>query len=126
MLGLIRLFALPGRGRTTCCYTQHVCCVLTSQHHVTVATSNICRPASAASPAHDALAQPVLFVPPQVAALLQQLQEQEERAPGSKAVVFSSWPRVLGLVAEALTAHSVEHASLAASSLGDRQESIKR
>jgi hypothetical protein len=67
-------------------------------------------------------------VPPQVAALLQQLREQEEREPGSKAVVFSTWPRVLGLVSEALTAHKVVHASLAAPSLklSDRQEAIIR
>jgi hypothetical protein len=65
-------------------------------------------------------------VPLQVAALLQQLQEQEEREPGSKAVVFSSWPRVLSLVAEALTAHKVEHVSLAASSLVSRRNAILR
>jgi hypothetical protein len=66
--------------------------------------------------------------PPQVAALLQQLQEQEAREPGSKAVVFSSWPCVLGLVSEALAAHGVVHASLAAPSLrlSDRQDAIVR
>ena len=41
--------------------------------------------------------------------------------PGAKAVVFSSWGRLLRLVGDALTANGLPHASLAGASPAQRQ-----
>ena len=48
----------------------------------------------------------------------------QSRSPGSKAVVFSSWGRLLRLVGEALVANGVEHVSLAVPSLEARQRAL--
>ena len=61
-----------------------------------------------------------------VAALLGELATLRGAEPGAKAVVFSSWGRLLRLVGEALAANGLPHASLCGASLAQRQVGGRR
>eukprot|EP00887_Chlorella_sp_A99_P005493 scaffold1.g5493.t1 len=61
-----------------------------------------------------------------VAALLEELAAMRAADPTAKAVVFSSWGRLLKLVGDALQANGVAHATLAGASPVQRQEALDR
>lgn len=62
----------------------------------------------------------------QVCALLGELAALRSQDPGAKAVVFSSWGRLLRLVAEALSANGVGHAMLAGAAPAARAAALGR
>jgi E3 ubiquitin-protein ligase SHPRH len=61
----------------------------------------------------------------QVSALLQQLQDLQAADPKAKCLVFSSWGRLLRLVAEALREHGIGHAVMAGAGVAARQKALQ-
>lgn len=62
----------------------------------------------------------------QVTALLVELAEMRRQDPGAKAVVFSTWGRLLKLVGEALQANGLQHVSLAGAQPNSRAAALRR
>lgn len=60
-----------------------------------------------------------------IAVMLEELAIMRDFDPGAKAIVFSSWGRLLRLVGEALTANSVGHTTLAGVTLAKREEALR-
>jgi E3 ubiquitin-protein ligase SHPRH len=61
-----------------------------------------------------------------VQALLGKLGALRAADPGAKAVVFSSWGRLLRLAGEALDAHGVGHATLGGATVAQREAALRR